>query len=359
MAKYRHAALIDAESATTAATKTLDLDMTEKISRLSVEFKGTNNGSTPTAHPSKMVSKIELVDGSDVLFSMSATQAEAFNVFDMGNVLYLEENYIDNNNTVTMPCLNFGRYLWDPQLALDPTKFDNLQLKVTHNRASGGSAPDAATLSVFLDTFDEKAISPIGFLQSKEVYSYSLTSSAIETTEVPTDMPLRKLVIQSLADGKQPFEQYNKVKLEENSGQKVIINDIKTSDLLKFMPGNDYFESFFRGSFSTSADDYYTRPTYDNKVVPCAFLADGGFFLTTAPTGPTVPCDATSATEGDYRVCGKSPHGALNIQFGDQDDINDWYDVTKLKALTLKLTAGSSVGSSSTCSVLVQQLRRY
>ncbi|MDP2973475.1 MAG: hypothetical protein Q8N60_00345, partial [Candidatus Diapherotrites archaeon] len=62
--KFLSEALIDAESTTTAATKTIDVDLAQPVSKIIVQFKGTNNGNTPTAHGAKMVSKIELVDGS-------------------------------------------------------------------------------------------------------------------------------------------------------------------------------------------------------------------------------------------------------------------------------------------------------
>jgi len=45
-------------------------------------MKGTNNGHTPTAHPVKMVQKIEVVDGSDVLYSMTGVEAAAMNFLE-------------------------------------------------------------------------------------------------------------------------------------------------------------------------------------------------------------------------------------------------------------------------------------
>lgn len=76
---YRLANILAEEAATTAATKTLDINLADPISRIVVQMKGLNSSGVPTAHPAKMISKIELVDGSDVLFSLSGVEAQALN----------------------------------------------------------------------------------------------------------------------------------------------------------------------------------------------------------------------------------------------------------------------------------------
>lgn len=359
MANYRTAVLLDAETATTAATKIVDIDMSEVISRLRVEFKATNNGSTPTAHPANMISKMEVVDGSDVIYSLSGLEANALQILDEGKQPYETVDYLDNNMAIMVWNINFGRWLWDPELALDPKKFRNLQLKITHNLALGGAAPDAATLSVFADVFDEKAVSPKGFLMAKEVKSYSLTSSAEEPTDLPTDYAIRKLMLMSLSAAKQPWEQYNKVKLTEDKGRKLVIDSIKTSDLLKITPGNNYIRETIRGAIASAARTFYITGTQDVQVsmIPMQVAATG--YSCDYSYGGTVALTTTNSINIDAIVTGKAPHGALVYPFGDQENMTDWYVVNKLKSLNLTLTAGSSVGSSSTCQIVVQQMRSY
>jgi len=356
---YRTEALIDAESASTAGTKTIDVDLAQVVSRIVVEFKGTNNGSTPTAHGAKMISKIELVDGSDVLYSLSGIEAQALNYYEKGTLPFQVNEYRNDVMNIQTFELNFGRYLYDTQLALNPNNFRNLQLKVTHNKANGGSAPDAGSLSVFADIFDDKGVAPIGFLQSREHYTYSLTSSATETIDLPTDYPLRKLIVQSLAGGKQPWEQYNKIKLVEDDGKKTPINELKTSDLIKLLQKYPRINETFLGTGTGSAVDHFVTSTYDwygnisglDAALTNNYLAQdyGG---TQAVVGDSNEAFVVQGT-------GLCPHGATALEFGLQSDINDWYNLAMVNSLKLKLTAGSSVGSSSTCQVVVQQLRRY
>lgn len=357
--RYRHTALTDAETATTAATKIQDIDLAEPVSRLLVEIKGTNSSATPTAHGAKMVSKIELVDGSDVLYSLSGIESQAMTYYGTKRLPFMVNEFRNDVMNIQTFELNFGRYLWDPDLALLPNKFKNLQLKITHNKANGGSAPDAATMSIFADIFDEKGISPRGFLQSKEHFTFTLTSSAHEYIDLPVDYPLRQVIIQSLAADKQPHEQFNKVKLYEEDGKKVVIDTLATSDLCKILRPRDPITEEICGTGTGSAVQHFVTPAYETYVTTLGFDAA----TTTNYCNQSYGGDATIAFDNaehfQGHVIGLCPHGALALPFGMPDDIGDWYDVTKLGNLKLDLTAGSSVGSSSTCEILTQQFRRY
>src|SRR5512137_2042346 len=133
--KTRHAELLAAETITSAATKTIDLSIRAPISRLSVMFKLTNNGSTPTAHPAKTLTKLEVVDGSDVLASLSGYEAQALNFYEQGHLSYNDNIFLDNVMNLIEFDIYFGRGLYDKALALDPTKHKNPQIKIQHTLA--------------------------------------------------------------------------------------------------------------------------------------------------------------------------------------------------------------------------------
>jgi hypothetical protein len=337
---YRLATLLDRETATTAATKIIDIDLAEIISGISIQMRGTNNGSTPTAHPAKMISKVELIDGSDVLASLSGIQLQALNINELGRHLYSELNYIDDNVAIVVMDLMFGRKLWDEQLALDPSKFRNLQLKISHNKASGGSAPDAGELSVFAHVFDEKPVAPVGFLVNKEHYTYTLTASAHQYIDLPTDRACRKLIVQSLYTGLQPWQNYN-------------------SDLIRAYAQevNPYFTETIRMSNNTTAFTCYCTPTFDTKMVWAPILGADSGYLGLVSYGGTFTADCTASTEGDLIVSGKCPHGAFCIPLGKQDIIEDWFDARKVGSWKLDITAGGS--AVGTVEVITQQLREY
>lgn len=356
---HRLATLIDRETATTAATRELDVDLIEPISAFSIQMRGLNNGSTPTATPAKMISKVELVDGSDLLWSLSGIQLEALELHDTGKLAYSERNFIDDNYCITVLEMRFGRHLWDEQLAFDPKQFKNPQLKITHNKASGGSAPDAGNLSVLAHVFDEKAVTPIGLLVNKEIFSYTLSANEHKYPGLPTDRVARKVMIQTLTAGKQPWENVNKVKLYTDQQKRIVINDVRMSDLLRCYANhvNPYFIETIRAHMPASAVTHYLMSTFDTKVVGAGILAAAAYYEGAASYGGSVGIEASAATEGDCIVSGKAPHGSFCIPLGKQDDIDDWFDATKVGSWTLDLTAGS--GASGTAEILVQQLRKY
>lgn len=356
--KRRHV-FIDGESATTATTRVIDLDLNDPISRLVVEYKGTNNGSVPTAHGAKMVSKIEIVDGSDTLASVSGLEAQAAAILETGQSPFVEQNYQDDVQNIQAFHIRFGRWLWDKALALDPKRFRNPQLKITHNKASGGSAPDASTMSVFADIMEDENPALQGFLSLREIRSYSLTSSAEERVELPVDEIIRRVIILSLSAGKQPWEQYNKVKLTADNDKKVLINNAKTSDLLKILEGNPQFVEAIRVIDVDSETTVYITPTYNAHLAGNGLNASETTLFFDESYGGSVDMTAGAAGAVDALVHGQAPHGALSLPMGKPDEIADWLDPRQFKKLEAVLTAGSSVGSSSTCEVVAETVRRY
>jgi len=357
--KYRLANLCDEESIATAGTKTIELDGIDAISRIVIAARGTNNGSTPTAHPAKMVSKIEVVDGSDTIFSLSGVEARALAEYDEGVAPFSVNETEDGVTCQANYHIDFGRVLMDKNLALVPSKFDNPQLKITHNKASGGSAPDAGTLGVYAYIFDDVQPNPMGFLQSKEIKSWTAVASTTETTELPTDYPIRKLLLQSLIAGTSPLSQINRISLHENNKSKMVINNERAREYVKSMyPGRttvDYIGTLGTGSAVT----YYCMPTYEVYYTGVGRSASQTTMIVSQGSGGSVSI-TNDSSESIQVICeGKLPHGAVCIPFGDQNDLMDWYDVTKLKRLNIDITSGSSIGSSSTVEYIVQQLRRY
>ena len=354
---YRIASMLASESATVPATKTIDIDLNKPISRITIQMKGTNSTSVPTAHPAKMLTKIELVDGSNVLYSLNGLQAQAINFYESGKLPLGLISYAADVQCAAVAEINFGRYLWDEQLAFDPAKFSNPQLRISHNLALGGSLPDAATLNVFAHAFDDKVPVPVGFLMSKEQFAYTLVASAKESIDLATDLPYRFLFVKSLTAGKQPWEQYNQIKLTENNDSRVVINDEKTSDLIKLLQDYPRFKEYIQAYGLGAACSMYCASTYEVAVSALGVDSADAALFSTQPYGGVIVATGTAAKLSQWQVSGFMPHGVLAIPFGKRDIMEDWYDVTKVGSLKLILTAGS--GASGTCQIMSQQLRKY
>ena len=355
--KYRMVQLLSSESATTAATKTMDINLVTPVSRIVIRMKGTNNGSTPTAHPAKMLSRIELVDGSEVLFSLSGVETGCLNFHENGELPFYCNEYENDIECCATAQLNFGRELWDTEFALDPRRFKNLQLKITHNKILGGSACDAATLAVFAYVFEDSPPAPRGFLMSKELYSYSLTSLAHQYVDLPRDYPFRFVILQSYESTYPPNTQFGNLKFTIDTDRRVLLNNIPMSEFLKVQMPMDLVEERFAGLGTGSAVSYYMASTYDNYGIGVGRSAGSAGFIVGQPSGPRIQVtNDASESFGCYEV-GLCAFGGMNLLLCDKMDVASWLNPIGAESIQLDITAGD--GASGTAYVVIQQARNY
>jgi hypothetical protein len=360
---YRLATVLEREVHASDITKVIDITLRDPISQLIVIHEPYNSASgIPTAHPAKCITKIELVDGSDILFSLSGQEAQSVDWYHrkqepLNHLIYLPTMYSEQ-----VFVLNFGRWLWDTTLALLPANFKNPQLKITIDVNGGGSTVTTGYLTVLAQIFDEKTITPAGFLMHKEVKDYALAASAHEYTPIPVDFPIRKLLakIQKYATGVEYC--FENVKLSEDNDKRVPINNT-IAQILKALVGQTkaYEEWILVEGSATSKVGYCTPgyfPTFTGTMwegtastMTAAILeGDGGRFKVDMVDG-----------QGNFQIHGKGwcPHCAIELPFGDPNDPLDWYDVSKVGSLQLDIKAASGMSSSESCQVFLQQLRPY
>lgn len=361
---YRTTVLLPRKNYTADATETIDIDLADPISQIVLTYEGLNTAANDgTAHPDTCITKVELVDGSDVLFSLSGKEIKALDFYHRGVVTPSVMYYGNDWYFEMVYVINFGRYLWDPMLAFDPKKHTNPQLKVTIDLNGGGVAPDSGYLTVFAHVFDERRIIPAGFLLQKEIKSFTLASSSHEYTDLPTDYAYRKLLVRAQRLGTGPEYQIDTIKLTEDQDKKVVLNNtmyevIRGIACIKA----PYIETIIGPTPGNTSHTFHCTPCFwpmfsASEWSASSFAADysvyegdgGRFKIITQGVGENFQVFAQ----------GWAPHGVVEIPFGLQDDPSDWYDVSKIGNLKLDIKGGSSVGSSQTCEILLQQFRRY
>ncbi len=357
--KYRHATLYPSTTAATAKTETIDLDVDKPISKIQIVYKATSAGTALAAHPCANVSKIEVVDGSEVIASLTGYECQGL---DFYNTQRSPNNYLNDVSGVQAFCtynLNFGRKLWDPLLALDPKRFLKPQLKITHNYQTADTSASAATLAVYAHMFDEKSVSPIGYLRPQEFYSYTCgAENSIETIDIPRDMMIRQLLVRGALADYYPYQVTKTVKIEESGGSRIPF-DMSISDWLKHV--NQLYPRVSEPAavaVNQTARDIYCMPTF---TVGCYFLPSTVTnILSREVTTTTIPfkIDITASDTCMGEFFGWQPHYTYPIPFGDQADPDDWYDPAGLSSLKLKITAGAA-GSSGTVQCVAEQLKRY
>jgi hypothetical protein len=359
---HRLSTLFSRKTYSADATEVIDINMADPISQLIIELAVTGVGDVATAHAIACLTKIELVDGSNVLFSLSGYEAEAVDIYHNKRIRPNWNPYLTGLDVQRFIGINFGRKLWDPELAFDPTKFTNPQLKLTLDINAGGNAPVSNKLQVLAALFDEKTISPVGFLMHKEVKDYAMTASAHEYTDLPTDHPYRKLFLRSMYPGAEPDQIIDNIKLSEDQDKRIIFNH-NTRELFQQLSADNplLVESIIcpittgaTYGFCTPSSRVYGSITAWAAAVsassPAFYDGDGGRFA---------KISSTAAANVQVKVEGFSPHGTFEIPFGDQNDMEDWFDPSALRALRLDITGASGISTTKTLQVFMQQLRRY
>lgn len=359
---YRLSTIHPRTAYTSDTTVTIDIDVADPISQLIIELAANiSNDTAITAHAIACLTKIELVDGSEVLYSLSGYQAEAVDWYHNHMFRSPWNIYMGWGETQRFVGINFGRKLWDPELALDPKRFRNLQLKLTLDINGGGAVPTQDRLQVWGALFDQKIISPVGFLMHKQVKAYSMGSASHEYTDLPTDYPYRKLFIRAHSVGTEPGALIDTIKLSEDQDKRVIFNHLPEDVLRSIAAISPQIDEYIHARVATSATQIYCTPT--TRVYPVATelettAASGGLAIQMGDGGRFAAIAATLQKYAAFHVKGYLPHGTYEIPFGDQNDMNDWYDVAKIGSLKLDVLS-LAAGSGVTNDIFLQQLRRY
>ena len=361
---YRQAELLATESILTAGVKTIDINVQDVITRLSIILELTNNGIVPTNHPLAAIKSIEVVDGSDVIASMSGYAVQAMAYYNTGKMPHNELNYEDNAICRSYIPLDFGRYLYDAELGLDPKKFKNLQLRIDHNYALGGSSPDAAFIRVLADMFDEKPASPTGYLQNKEIFSYYPALNATEYIELPLDNNIRKLLVINTNNSEEPDIIFSSVKVDEEDGKRVVV-DCLTIDLIR-AASQVYgrFGEYLSARIDAAGDRSVYLSACKDIMMPSLSDTAAGTVIYIWSGGRLRALTLGAACFLNGEVTGRCPHGAVPVLFGDQRDLADWWDVTKVGKARLILPTGAInaaeiAAPTGTTDVIVQSLQRY
>jgi len=348
-------------------TVIIDLNITDPISYISIEYEATNGATSCVDHElHDDVSKIEIVDGSDVICSLSMKQWQALNFYEMKKLPHqlLDEQ---GGNTQEEKCyIHFGRYPDDPEFYFDPKKFKNPQLRITHSLTISGTAGFATgtgKITVMARVIEEGARAYKGFLVAKEKYSWTGATSGDELIDLPVDMPYRMLLVQALLTTYTPQECITKLKMECDGG--------------KYIPFEDYVEDIVdrcerdfgfvqqRKTLLGADGNTALLDVYDiRKAVVQALVADHIANVEAIDaekithslidfSSVTTPAFRTTAKAVEAIVEGIAPHAILAVPFGDLNDETSWFPATNYSDIKLYATQAQASANA----IILQQHR--
>lgn len=365
--KTRDAVLKYQETQTSdASTDDLKLDIVDPVSALCFEFQAQNGTTNNRNNPlSRCITKLEVVNGSDVLASMSFEQAQALQWYKTGKQPMLREDEDASSYDVIGCMIMFGRHLWDREYAMDFTRFKNPKLKITWDLAAirAVAADTAWATGTFKISVAAKVMeglaSPGKYLMAKQVDSWTGGSSGDKRVDLPLDYIYRMLMLRTYYSGNDIDENITNVKLTCDT-DKYIPLDRHTKPLdaeLAQLFGS--CKLWKRASFKHSDTVWvpvnkepqvkFNVPATD-RIASYAWCWSGNFYgYLTDLSASTVG----TAQRVDLMIEGHALHNTLPLPMGVMDDPSTWFDPTEYKKLELVLTEAAGAANS----VVAEQVR--
>ena len=202
-----------------------------------------------------------------------------------------------------------------------------------------------------------------GFLMTKEMFSYTEVSAAVQAIPIQRDYPLRQMLIQALKTGYNPISSVSHLKFTCDA-DKYIPYDIDMLHLLQenvreYGPFFQTLRKRITGAANIYADLWYLLKgflTMGTTLHTATVLTYAGETMGVEDVlqGAT---DAVSTAEtlADCEAMGYAPHSCALLPLGRRDTPGDWLDLSKFGDIKLFLTGGAAAGLVN---VVTQQLRK-
>ena len=346
---------------------TLTIPVGLKIQDIRVIIASTNGATSNTVGKlCGMVTKIEVLNGSDVLYSLSGREAQAYFAFNQltgpTGQARLPFKLLSSAAAVVVteefPVI-FGRYFRDPLYYLDTSRYQNPVLRITYAMtisATAGFATGTTTISALARIIDADAPPYQGFVMAKEISSYTTAASGDNDTLLPLDWPYCGLLISALKTTIDPTTVLTNFKLLVNAGQYIPF-DIASTDLR----GHNWtqfgeFEEYWVPLSDTTAtflSDVYSQV----GAWPDIAGATGKMNVSSVTAESVVVTFTTGQAAGSMRLRlrGLMPQASWFIPFGDGDDPTAYLPVQGVSELRFKQTQAVAAGAAT---IVTQQLRQ-
>lgn len=348
-----------------AGTEVIDIKAKDVFSRINMSWRVTNvTVSVMLDAVTACISKIELVDGSEVLASISAAELQAINFYDNLVMPHHKISLTVGGYFEVGLSLDFGRHLWDPEMAFDPNKFKNPQLKITWDEDACNTSAAVNEFAVYGHAFGEGGPSPSGMLVNREIKQYAMAASSHEYTDLPTDRVIRKLIIRGYSTDHDPVTLFDTIKLSIDNDAHVPL-EIKAAQLDRILAATyPRIKEFHTLDAAVTAKTLYSALSKDQQISisydGTAFVTATSLFAVATWTGAKCAL-AASVTIGakNAEVSGQMPGNCFPIDFGLPNEKASWLQAQGMGSVDLDILSSSDADSGDTTYLVVQQYRPY
>lgn len=367
MTKYRDYVQESRIDIGTSGTKTFNLDYTDPITQLDIYLEATNGSAGNVESPfERCISKIEIVDGGEVLWDLPGEVALAAFSHDNEAMPYSEIEEAYNGSVRQQLPIRFGLKLFDPVYAFDARQHKNPQLKFTFDEATintagtTGYSSDTWTFTLGVRLMED-APAPGGFLSYRTVESFTSAGTGARRVEMPVDKRIRYLICRAAKADTALYNIITNHKLSENGG-KFVPFDLPARDMINRMC--ETFKPITRRFLALCQTDV-TRETF--MGVPFGghvsgiiekLITTGNFYIDGRVNILQSYHDSTTVAE-THVLCsnqGWALHSTLMYPFGDRMEPEQWYVPPPNGKLDYFVTDGVADADVDVC---IQQVYRY
>lgn len=357
---YRRTYLESRMSLADSGQRVTDINVRDPITALWVEFRCANGATDNIKNlMADCITGIEVIDGAKVLYSLDGYEALALASYQLGRMpdqLVSELGGVTQN--LSVPIL-FGRYEGDTELAFDPTKFTNPQVRITWNLATiqavGAAGFATAGLVVtIMAIVMEGAPAPRAMLMHKEHYTYT-TVAGVEYVDLPTDYPYRGLLFRGDLTAYALYGVVNNLKLNCDAGKYIPV-DMRMTDLIRYLSMSHSAFGYEHQFHVANGTTIYFITKYGEKVsFTCQDTNDEVFKYADGAKGEGALAvyKAGSADTNKVNVYaavwGYTPFRCLYVPFGRQDMPGDWFPAPTFKNIRLEATGAVASGTGYVC----------
>lgn len=352
-----------------------ELAVVDPVSELQFRFKAKNGASyNKDSPPARCISKIEIVDGATVIYSLDGMLAQAMSYYQTGKVPSMQRQAGPSENQEDHIVIRFGRVLWDKVFALVPVKFRNLQIKISWDLAkvnavgATGYLTGSAKLSIIARVMEGLEGEPVGYMMAKKHYDWTTAASGDERIAIPTDYPYVLFLLRAWETEVKQYSTITNLKLSIDQ-DKDIPFDLASWDFLKMMENQWGKFVLDQHIFSASAENIQTWM----GVGETAVITPEGQDAAGATAGAIDTLYGVDSGHLDLKVfgndglakaacihqlitVGQGLHHTFAYPFGIMDDPTTWLDAPSYGDIKAVITQGNA-GAAADLALL--QARAY